>query len=83
MTKLGLSAPERQYGADAPPGPCFSLAHTPEGLRDMAQRVAAPGEDPDPAISELARLLEVALREAAEKVQAKHDATKAEERPRG
>lgn len=77
MTKVGLSAPERQYGADAPPDPCFSVAHTPEGLRDMAQRVAAPGEDPDPAISELARLLEAELREAAEKVRAKHEAIKA------
>lgn len=49
-------------------GICFSIAHTPAGLREPADGMVEPGKDPDSAISELAQLLEAALRAAAEKI---------------
>lgn len=49
-------------------GLCFGIAHTPIGLRELADGMVEPGKDPDPAISELARRLEAQLRDAAEKI---------------
>lgn len=56
-------------------GLCFGLGGTPNGLRTIAKDFAAAAEDPDPAISRLAAALQVALREAAEKLGRHPDST--------
>ena len=50
-------------------GICFGIAHTPQGLTELANGMIAPGNDPDLVIADLSRRLEVQLRDAAEKVQ--------------
>ena len=54
-------------------GLCFGLGGTPDGLRKIASDFAAAAEDPDPAISRLAAALQMALREAAEKLEGQTD----------
>lgn len=49
-------------------GICFGIAHTPEGLTELANGMVAPGSDPDPVIADLSRRLEAVLRDAAKKV---------------
>lgn len=50
-------------------GLCFGLDGTPGGLRKIASDFTAAAEDTDPAISRLAAALQMALREAAEKLE--------------